>query len=945
VSDLAVLVVSRNRPDLVQETVDNLAACVQRPYDLHVVECGTDPDKVSPHSTLWYKDTDFRGKAFGHNVALQAARLQKKYDYYWVLMNDVRFDPAQRPAETLIATMEANPQMAILSPTEPGQRYPGGDPQPGGGWRPITTSDYLGFMMRGDAVEQVGFLNPDFKYCWGAIHELSYKLYAAGWFLAFSDDVSYRHLGGTTYGKGTKTISREEYKRRAKRFAFTHMVENYGWDWAKRFYEAATARHTIPVDTFDMHRRMWAEAFSRPELEALSAKSGTFFAAPQPTQPVRIADQPPSAIYAGMLTQPNATARPHAGGGGGGGGAAPVPSVRYSDREEVSSLIARWKASGQPVRLHLGAGPEKRDGWINVDINAGYNPEIVSDADKLPMLPDGCVDELEANHLFEHLHYSQAIAALKEWSRVLKPGGKIALELPNLQSCFEIMGKETDHKGFDIGVIGIFGWPPAIDEEGPPQIHKWGWTPESLGKALHDNGFTGMTEEPITQTWRAAARLGRDMRVTATRIGTPAFEPAPRFTPPTPTPIPTPAFTAPTPAPVSTPAPVAEGWSVSGQGTVNILLWPDYNRADDFGVIYDIIAPRFAGLDATLLLRVDPATDGSLAAAKQKAASYGTSPAKLGWVTGPIPDSERASLGAMVDGIFALPSSADDARATFLAHLGAPLLQLLPQEEDEAPPAVVEAAPRAPSPALIEQIRALDPWFYPVQIGGVSVQPGGGSAWSSDKLSNRIHCRKTLIVDAVSERYDFTGKEVLELACNCGYWSSQYVRHGARRVVGVEGRSRYVEQAKLYWDTESVLPKGDYAFLEGNVLGADIWAEVRRRGKFDVTLCAGLLYHLPEYRQLLAWMAAVTRDVMIIDTRVTNGSEVLVREPGDLHFNAIEATLDKITPNYRQLVAHIEQLGFAVEHLAPQFESPDGLRDVDDYNLGNRVTLFARRRS
>lgn len=927
-SDLAILVVSRNRPDLVQQTVDNLSAAVQMPYDLHVIECGTDKEQVSPHSTLWYADPDFRGKAFGHNVALQAARLQKRYRYYWVLMNDVRFDPAQRPAETLISTMDANPQMAILSPTEPGQRYPGGDPRPGGGWRPITTSDYLGFMMRGDAIEQVGFLKPEFKYCWGAIHELSYRLYSAGWFVAYSDDVSYHHLGGTTYGKGTRTISREEYKLRAKRFAFTYMVEHYGWGWAERFWKAATARHDIEVNTYDLHRRMWAQAFTRPELEALSAKAGTFFSAPQSapeaeaSAPAAVPSMPATGIHAGLLTQPNATVRQHADGS-----TSVAPSTEITETGQAVALIERLRSQGHPVRLHLGAGPEKRDGWINVDINAGYAPEIVSEADRLPMLQDASVDEVEANHLFEHLHHSQAIAALREWRRVLRPGGRLSLELPNLAACFEIMGKATDHQGFDIGTIGIFGWPPAIDQEGAPQLHKWGWTPQTLASALQEAGFDQVEQVPITQTWRAAAKLGRDMRLSA-RV--PAAAAAPE--------VPKPAVTP-------TPAPVAEGWSVTGDATVNILLWPDYTRADDFDVINQIIAPRFAGLDATLLLRVDPEIDGPLAAVQQVVASYGPCPAKVGWVTGAIPVQERPAVGKMVDGIFALPSSADDARATFLAHLKAPLLQLLPQQLTAQTPPVQPAEPvPAPADDLTQQIAALDPWFYPVQIGGHVVKPGGGSDWSAEKLSNRIRCRETLIVDAVADRYDFTDKAILELASNCGYWSSRYVQRGATQVFGVEGRARHVAQAKLYWETEQFLPKKQHAFMEGNVLSAAVWAEVRRRGKVDVSLCAGLLYHLPEYRQLLAWMASVTRDVMVIDTRVTQGPETRVREPGDLHFNAIEATLDKITPNFVELMRHIESLGFAPERLVPTFTSPPGLQDVDDYNLGNRVTIFARRR-
>jgi acetyl esterase/lipase len=81
-----------------------------------------------------------------------------------------------------------------------------------------------------------------------------------------------------------------------------------------------------------------------------------------------------------------------------------------------------------------------------------------------------------------------------------------------------------------------------------------------------------------------------------------------------------------------------------------------------------------------------------------------------------------------------------------------------------------------------------------------------------------------------------------------------------------------------------------------------------------------------------------------VHARDTQGPEILVREPGDLHFNAIEETLDKITPNFGQLMRHIESLGFVPERLVPTFASPAGLQDVDDYTLGNRVTIFARRR-
>jgi len=199
------------------------------------------------------------------------------------------------------------------------------------------------------------------------------------------------------------------------------------------------------------------------------------------------------------------------------------------------------------------------------------------------------------------------------------------------------------------------------------------------------------------------------------------------------------------------------------------------------------------------------------------------------------------------------------------------------------------------------------------------------------------------MVDEVVSRYSFQGKSVLSLASNCGYWSSRYVAHGARKMFGVEGREQYLEQAKLYWSTEQFPPIDARDFVSGNVLDVQTWSKFRPKGPFDFTVCAGPLYHLPDCRQLLAWIAAVTNEALVIDTRVTLKDERPVDEPGDLCFNAIEATRTKIVLNLRDLLRHIQSFGFQPEVLSVRFESPPGLRDVDDYNLGNRVTILAKR--
>lgn len=947
---LAALVASRNRPDLVDSLVDNLRASLPAglDWDLYVAECGSDSDKMSRHSNLWFADPDFRGKCFGHNVALQAARLAHPYDYYLVLMNDVVFDPAQRPVQRLLETMEANPEMAVLSPTEPGERYPGGSPQKGGGWRKITTSDYLALMMRGRAVEEVGFLHPSFRYCWGAIHELSFRMYRKGWFLAYSDEVTFQHLGGSTYGQpGTATISREEYQRRAKRAAFDHMWEYWGWDWPRRFRDA-TLRHDIEVDTFDQHWRLWATAFTGEELEERRSRATARMELPLPVAESAV---PPRALPTPTLVAPR------------------EPKLAPVTRKAAAPPASVPPAKG-PVRLHVGCGPDRRTGWVNVDLNPDNAPDLVAAADRLDVLGDGTVEEIMANHLFEHLTLTQAEAALREWRRVLKPGGRIELELPDLEGCLNILGKFQADGGADLGLVGLFGWPKGIDAEGEVQLHKWAWSEETLSAALRAAGFDEVERVPLTQTQRLGSLAGRDMRLRAVarrpaarndRIG--ACEPI-------------------------------DPWPLATDARFRLLAWPRYD-AVELGILFrefgKVAARRFG---VCLCLRWDSAVDGdqkTCLAALQSAAHVALQPEDdLEVLLVDDPDVDAVRLGRSVHWTVGLPSGDEVARRAFLAGLRVPcvvdgpslagvldrfgarqrpaapvsrptaasrpvapaspavppasLAAVAPRPPASLAPALVNPAPVASADPLQTRIDELHPWFYPVVLGGHHVEPGRGSDCDARFLASRIEHRSKLLVDGVASRVDLDGRSLLDLASNCGYWAARYAERGLARVVSVEGRERFCNQAELYWKTEGFLPARRRRFLVGNVLDASVWAELRRLGPYDLTLCAGLLYHLPDYRQLLAWVAAVTREAVIVDTRVGPEGEPQVLEPGELHFNAIEATRTKIVPHLPNLLAHLDSLDFTPEVLPAKFGNPYGLRDVDSYDEGNRVCIVAQRR-
>jgi predicted SAM-dependent methyltransferase len=87
------------------------------------------------------------------------------------------------------------------------------------------------------------------------------------------------------------------------------------------------------------------------------------------------------------------------------------------------------------MRINLGCNDFKLDGFINIDSDPGVNPDFVADALNLPY-EDNSIDELYAGHLLEHFTLQED--PLKEWFRVLKPGGRITVTVPDTGSSLKL---------------------------------------------------------------------------------------------------------------------------------------------------------------------------------------------------------------------------------------------------------------------------------------------------------------------------------------------------------------------------------------------------------------------------------------------------------------------------------------------------------------------------
>ena len=97
-------------------------------------------------------------------------------------------------------------------------------------------------------------------------------------------------------------------------------------------------------------------------------------------------------------------------------------------------------------KLNLGSGEDKKEGFINIDLNPLTEPDINHDLNQIPYpFKDNTFDEIVAFHILEHL--DKPFLIMKELHRILKPGGLLHIKVPHFSRGFS----HAEHKaGFDL---------------------------------------------------------------------------------------------------------------------------------------------------------------------------------------------------------------------------------------------------------------------------------------------------------------------------------------------------------------------------------------------------------------------------------------------------------------------------------------------------------------
>ena len=82
------------------------------------------------------------------------------------------------------------------------------------------------------------------------------------------------------------------------------------------------------------------------------------------------------------------------------------------------------------MKLNLGAGKlDVREGYVNLDMTAYPNIDVVWDLNKLPLpFEDNQFEEILAYSILEHVNY---VPLMDELYRILKPNGIIKIRTPH----------------------------------------------------------------------------------------------------------------------------------------------------------------------------------------------------------------------------------------------------------------------------------------------------------------------------------------------------------------------------------------------------------------------------------------------------------------------------------------------------------------------------------
>jgi tRNA (mo5U34)-methyltransferase len=247
----------------------------------------------------------------------------------------------------------------------------------------------------------------------------------------------------------------------------------------------------------------------------------------------------------------------------------------------------------------------------------------------------------------------------------------------------------------------------------------------------------------------------------------------------------------------------------------------------------------------------------------------------------------------------------------------------------------VKAAALSPE-QIRARVEALGPWFHNLDLHGIKTAPG-------HFLGDYPSIKWRAFAAALSA--DLTGRSVLDIGCNGGFYSLEMKRRGAARVLGIDFDTDYLAQARFAAEISGL----DIEFRQLSVYDV---ADLHER--FDIVLFMGVLYHLRHPLLALDLIHEhVARDILVFQSMQRGSTELeplqenypfsqseIFDQPGfpKMHFIERRYADDPTNwwvPNRACVEAMLRSSGFVITshpeeevYFCRRVEAPNGVRPV-----------------
>ena len=144
----------------------------------------------------------------------------------------------------------------------------------------------------------------------------------------------------------------------------------------------------------------------------------------------------------------------------------------------------------QKLKLNLGCWKRNIPGFVNVDQCNMPHVHYQRNVDNLSVFEDGAAELIYASHVFEYFDRAKGLEVLKEWFRVLAPGGTLRIAVPDFAKISVIYNL---YKNVDMALGLLYGKMEVPVEDRMKTIyHKTVYDYDSLKGMLESIGFTNI---------------------------------------------------------------------------------------------------------------------------------------------------------------------------------------------------------------------------------------------------------------------------------------------------------------------------------------------------------------------------------------------------------------------------------------------------------------------